>query len=177
MGSPFNSATAWAGGELWAIMLARLVFVTLAMAMFGACGWQEKVVFVAEHRGDRIVIYQPFPINEAGIKVVLERGGASTILFEQRGDTFLGFADVCWNDDQTRVGVYIVGAGNSSYGYDISAGKRVPFETLRHWVAQDIRKRYKLPADVRTDDEVFAWSKGPEASRQFLIHYPRAKAL
>ncbi len=152
----------------------QLSTVVLCSILFYSCGWQKKVTFEEKNTHSRVEIYQPFPINEAGIRVVLVEHDHIVLLLERRADTFLSFIDVYWTPDRRSVAVYSCGSGEIAY--DLKARKPIPFSSLRSGVAQHIRTMYQLPADIISEDAVFRWAC-LDGQEQFLKRYPGAVAF
>ena len=151
-----------------------LPFVILVVSLSG-CGWQEKLEFVSPHSSARVTILQPFPINEAAVKVILSQNGSKTELFYRRADTFLEFADAWWAPDGSTVAVYLCGI--TGIAYDLKGRKPLPFSTVRSNIAEHIRAQYHLSNADKDDDATLSWACSEEARRMFLTRYPKAKAF
>src|SRR5260370_37898366 len=150
---------------------AQLNAIVLCCTLFCCCGWEKKLTFEEKTGHSRVEIYQPFPINEAGISVILVENGRTVTLLERRADTFLEFVDVLWSD-QESVAVYACGA--VEVAYDLRVQKPIPFSVLRSRVAQHIRAAYQVPRNIVGEDAVFSWACF-DGREEFLKRYPSAK--
>ena len=152
----------------------RLRLLTaLAVIGLSGCGWQKKVEFVSPQGSVRIRIYQPFPINEAGLKLVLLQDGHEFELLYRRADTFLQFADVWWAPDGASVAVYSCGIVEAAF--DLRTHKPLAFSSVRSSMAQHIRAEYDLSKTRDVDAEAFSWACSARGHEAFLNHYPKAR--
>jgi len=152
----------------------HLLTALLAIGMSGCGRWQQKVEFVAQNNA-RIRIYQPFPINEAGLKVLLVQDGRETELLYRRADTFLEFADVWWAPDRSSVAVFSCGV--AEVAYDLKNHRPLPFSSARSNMAQHIRAEYRLSKAQNSDKETFSWACSADGQEAFFKRYPQARAF
>jgi hypothetical protein len=155
----------------------RCVFAlfTLAPVTLTGCGWQRKVEFAARSSDARILLYQPFPINEAGLRIVLRQNGRDFTLLDRHADTFLEFVHVWWASDLSLVAILSCGIGETAY--DLRAHKPVSYTSLKTEVAQSIRVQYALPSTMKSDKDVFLWACSSNGQAAFFQRYPSAKAF
>jgi hypothetical protein len=149
----------------------KLASIFVAAAFSCSCGWEKKLEFDQKNGHSRIEVHQPFPINEAGVRVLLVENGQTTNLFERRADTFLEFVDVYWAPDQSSVAVYA--CGSVELAYDLKAHKPLPFSAMRPGIAQHIRVEYQVPKSIAGPDAVLSWACF-DGRDEFLKRYPRA---
>ena len=128
-------------------------------------------MFAGSVSGDTLEIKQPFPINEAGIRITLKHNNLTKTVYEKRGDTFLEFVDVAWSSGDTAVGFFMCGF---PLAYETDDANPIPFVRMEGTVAAHIRVEYRLDPKL-TDKEVFDWAC-TEGTTAFLKRYPQARA-
>src|SRR5438552_419633 len=96
VGAPKQQDRGGSASRRRSFLYLNLASIFLATACSCCCGWEKKLEFDQNNGHSRIEIYQPFPINEAGVRVLLVESGRTIKLFEKRADTFLEFVDVFW---------------------------------------------------------------------------------
>jgi len=153
----------------------RQLFLGLVLLVCGSltdCGWERRLAFQAPSSGASIEIFQPFPLNASGLRIVLKRQGDTTVLFEKRVDAYIQFADVVW-PTRDAVAVFVwIGGNPIEIAYDFADKKFLQYATLRSAVARHIRETYSLP-NVLTDDATIAWACN-EGREAFLTRNPGA---
>lgn len=156
----------------------RRVFAVLVVSGFAcACGWQNKVVFRSSSGVTGIEIQQPFPLNEAGVRVILKRRAGDVTLYTERADTVLSFADAVWVKEEDSVAVFAcIGSRSIREAYSLTRNAPIPFDSLRSNLARKIRNEYKVASDPDDPESVFTWacSQGEHA---FFQRYPSARAF
>jgi hypothetical protein len=149
-----------------------LGLVLLALGLLTNCGWERKLIFQAPSHDASIELYQPFPLNASGLRIVLNHQGTTTVLFDKRVDAYIQFADVVWPTNDT-VAVFIwIGGSPIEVAYDLLNKKFVPYGTFRPTVAKHIRETYSL-RNVSTDIATLAWACN-EGREPFLKRNPDA---
>jgi hypothetical protein len=144
----------------------------LASGLLTNCGWERKLIFQAPSHDASIEIYQPFPLNASGLRIVLNRQGTSNVLFEKRVDAYIQFADVAW-PTKDSVAVFIwIGGSPVEVAYDLGNKKFVPYGNFRPAVAKHIRETYSLK-NISTDTATVAWACN-EGREPFLKRNPDA---
>lgn len=173
VGSLANHSLGHSVSSRRAILQALVITPIVAgCLLLTSCGWETKLTFQERGGTATVIIYQPFPINEAGMKVVLVDGSHNITLIERHADTFLHFVNVYWTADHHSVAVFTCG---SEVAYDRSSGVFTPFSEFSARVAEQIRQEYRVSTGVGDDRAVFSWACA-EGSDEFLKRYPEARA-
>jgi hypothetical protein len=170
------SAAIVSPGKLFDRTMRQKMYVIAAL-LLGTCGcglWERKLVFTGSVGGDSLEIKQPFPINEAGIRIILNHKNFTKTVYEVRGDTFLAFVDVAWSSGDTAVALFECGFPRS-LAYETDDANPIPFVRMEATVAAHIRVEYRLDPKL-TDKEVFDWACSTEGVTAFSKLYPQARA-
>ena len=152
---------------------ARLAIAIGVLFLFG-CGWERKLVFPSPSNSETVEIDQPFPINGAGIRVLLNANRTSKTLYELRVDAFLDFAAVAWST-AGDVAVFTCGTPPLRLAYSLKDSGPIPFSRMEVSLISDLRKEYALDAAGLSDKGVLEWACSSEGKRAFLKRYPAAK--
>jgi hypothetical protein len=148
--------------------------ITIGAVFLAGCGWERKLVFTSPSTHESVEIDQPFPINGAGIRVLLNANRTSKTLYELRVDAFLDFATVVWSS-AGDVAVFTCGTPPLRLAYSAKDSQPIPFASMEASLVSDLRKEYELGASRISDKGVLEWACSSDGKREFLRHHPDAK--
>ncbi len=156
--------------------LSHAISASILIAALGLtnCGWERKITFKDPNSASLVEIRQPFPLNVAGLKIVLLDGRRETLLLNRRADTFLSFADVVWRANPATVGVFACTGGTRvEVAFDRAKSEPVAFDTIGALIADHIRHEYGINNN-ESERDVLRWAC-QEGQREFLRRHPEAQ--
>jgi hypothetical protein len=155
------------------MMRCASLTVVWGTLLLSGCGWERKLDFASPSNRASVEIDQPFPINGAGIRIVVNANGVSKTVYELRVDAFLDFAAVAWSpvDD---LAIFTCGTPSIKLAYSVSQSHPIPFTSMEPLLVSSLRRDYRLSHIGLKDEDVLEWACSPSGKHEFLGHYPSA---
>lgn len=149
----------------------RVVVIAITL-LLTSCGWQERLRFSSPDKSSLVRVLSPYPLDSAGLAIVLQTRAGAKDLYRSRGDVFLFFFDIYWSADNKLA---IITCGNPSLriAYDVQRSRSLEFQHFEVEMAQVIRQNYNL-TKMRDPKSVLDWACKEEGRNAFLERFPSA---